>query len=128
MRKMEIKKVEYDDMECLATEDYAVCPYCGYENYIEPECYLGQDEEEFEVCGECERTFVHQINYTITFTSEPLENYYLDTKKRRLERIEYLKEKIKEGGEFKEMYLDHIGLAKKELEEFEKEMLEMMEG
>ena len=126
MRKMEIKKVEYDDMECLATEDYAVCPYCGYANYIEPEYYLGQDEEEFEVCGECERTFVHQINYRITFTSEPLENYYLDAKKRKLERIEYLEEKIKGGSEFKEMYLDHIGHAKKELEEFEKEMLEML--
>lgn len=124
---MKIKKVEYDDIQCFANEDYAVCPYCGYENYIEPDCYLGQDEEEFEVCGECERTFVHQINYTVTFTSEPLENYYLDTKKRKLERIEYLKEKIKEGGEFKEMYLDYIGHAKKELEEFEKEMLEMLE-
>lgn len=124
---MKIKKVEYDDIQCFANEDYAVCPYCGYENYIEPDYYLSQDEEEFEVCGECERTFVHQINYTVTFTSEPLENYYLDTKKRKLERIEYLKEKIKEGGEFKEMYLDHIGYAKKELEEFEKEMLEMLE-
>lgn len=124
---MKIKKVEYDDIQCFANEDYAVCPYCGYENYIEPDCYLSQDEEEFEVCGECERTFVHQINYTVTFTSEPLENYYLDAKKRKLERIEYLKEKIKEGGEFKEMYLDYIGHAKKELEEFEKEMLEMLE-
>lgn len=124
---MKIKKVEYDDIQCFANEDYAVCPYCGYENYIEPDYYLSQDEEEFEVCGECERTFVHQINYIVTFTSEPLENYYLDTKKRKLERIEYLKEKIKEGGEFKEMYLDHIGHAKKELEEFEKKMLEMLE-
>lgn len=92
---MEIKKVEYDDMECLATEDYAVCPYCGYKNYIEPECYLGQDEEGFEVCGECERTFVHQINYRVTFTSEPLENYYLDEKKRKLKRIKDLEEKNK---------------------------------
>lgn len=121
-----IKKIEYDDMQCLAIVDYAVCPYCGYENYIEPDYYLGQDEEEFEVCGECERTFVHQINYTVTFTSEPLENYYLDTKKRKLKRIEYLKEKIK-GGEFKETYLAQLGHAKKELEEFEKEMLEMLE-
>ena len=123
---MKIKKVEYDNMQCTAIEDHAVCPYCGEANYIEPDHCLGQDEEEFEVCGECERTFVHQINYTVTFTSEPLENYYLDTKKRKLERIEYLKEKIKEGGEFKEMYLDYIGHAKKELEEFEKEMLEML--
>jgi hypothetical protein len=52
----------------------------------------------------------------------------LDAKKRKLKRIKDLEEKIKGGSEFKEMYLDHIGYAKKELEEFEKEMLEMMEG
>lgn len=122
----EIKKVDYNEMECLA-EDEAVCPYCGYENCIEPDDYKGQDEEEFEVCGECERTFVHEINYRITFTSEPLENYYLRRKEYFLERIKNLEEKIKEDGKFKEMHTSHLFFLKQDLEDFESEMVEMLE-
>lgn len=72
----EIKEVEYDDLKCFGNSD-AVCPYCGCENYIEPEDYGGQDEETVEECDNCGKTFVHQIDYNITFTSEPYENWVL---------------------------------------------------
>lgn len=77
---MDIKEVEYNYAQCLGDGE-AVCPYCGYENFIESEDYGGQDDEKIELCGNCEKYFVHQINYTITFSSEPYENYYIRTRK-----------------------------------------------
>lgn len=89
---IEIKKVNYDDLKCCGNEDEAICPYCGEANYIEPDDYKGQDEEAFEECVNCGKTFVHQINYKISFTSEPYENWGLREIKWRSERLKEYKD------------------------------------
>lgn len=117
----EIKKFEYDDIKCFMNND-AVCPYCGYENYIEPESYGGQDEETVEECGNCGKTFVHKIDYSITFTSEPYENWYLGQRESLLKRIKRYEQDSED-----ELYKSYLNHLKKELEDLDTKAKELLE-
>lgn len=117
---IEIKQVEYDDLKCFNNEDEAICPYCGEANYIEPDDYMGQDEEVIEECGYCEKTFVHQINYTISFTSEPYENWVLRKIKSYSERVEDYKKTNEDFGE------DAVEYFSKRLEEIIRKASEVL--
>jgi len=123
----EIKEVEYDDLKCFNNSE-AVCPYCGYENYIEPESYKGQDEETIEECGNCGKTFVHTIDYNITFSSEPYENWVLrqmNNCKRRIKHCEELRDEApvdRNEGLNKEYYQGNVDYIQNELDEFLKQV------
>ena len=84
----ELKKVVYDENKCNHNYE-AVCPYCGCDNQIESEDYKGQDEETIEECENCGKKFIHTIDYCITFTSEPYENWLI-------RQIESSKDEIKD--------------------------------
>ena len=122
----EIKEVEYDDLKCFRNSD-AVCPYCGYENYIEGENYKGQDEETAEECGNCGKAFVHTIDYNITFSSEPYENWALreiNNYKRQIKHYEKFKGEApedREKGLNKEYYQGIIDYIQNELDKLLKE-------
>lgn len=119
-----IKEVEYDSLECLANSD-AKCPYCGYDNFIESEDYGGQDDEEIEECGECGKYFVHQIDYEITFTSQPYENHYLDKRKSVEKQLKYCNELLnkakKEKSDDAEYYSAIVRHKARELADLENE-------
>ena len=125
MNLEDIKEVEYNDWECLSNEDIAKCPYCGYDNYIEAEYFGGQDDEKVDQCGKCERYFVHQINYTVTFTSEPYENHYLSQRRMIEHSIKTHKENLnkakKNETDMVEHYSSIIDYKAKELTKLEKE-------
>ena len=122
----EIKKVEYDEWKCLANSE-AICPYCGCENYIEPETYKGQDEETIEECGNCGKTFVHQIDYNITFSSEPYENWVLreiNNYEGQIKNLEELKNEApveRNKGLNKEYYQSVIDYHQRELDKLLKQ-------
>ena len=124
MRK-DIEEVDYNETDCWGEEN-AVCPYCGYENYIESENYGGQDDENIEECDECGKNFIYQIDYSVTFTSEPLENYYLRCKRSKLHRINRLKSRIEKNKdkEYLNYMLEHY---EKELEKLREETLPLLE-
>lgn len=123
--KKEIAEVDYNEVDCWG-EDNAVCPYCGYENYIEPENYRGQDGEDIEECGECGKNFIRQIDYSVTFTSEPLENYYLRRRQMLLNQIDRLKTRIENNEDSRHLVymLEHYEGA---LEELKEEILPLLE-
>lgn len=86
----EITKVNYNRIKC-SNEHKAICPYCEYENKVDAEDYGDQDENQLDYCCNCEKQFIRQINYTVTFSTEPVENYYIREKERLQNRIECLK-------------------------------------
>lgn len=122
----EIKSVDYDVLGCWGEED-AVCPYCGCENYIEPEDYLSQDEEDIIECYACEKNFVYRIDYKVTFTSEPLENYYLTSKEQKLRLINHIKDRIKNGNDDNEYLNYQLEHHKKQLEDLDQDVLMLLE-
>lgn len=121
----EIKSIEYNELDCWAEED-AVCPYCGCENYIEPESYSGQEDDEIIECDACEKSFVYQIDYSVTFTSEPLENYYLRSEEGLLSRIVDLKRTDSVFGH-KEDADTWISIIEKEYAKLKEEVLPLLE-
>lgn len=114
---MDLEKLEQieSDYDCNYNRK-AVCPYCGYENEIEGEYYGGQDEEQIDSCGNCERSFVRQTDYDVTFCTQPLENYIINELKYRKRQIESYKKSSIENPE--------VNYYKNALEYFEKDYLE----
>lgn len=105
---MKLKPIEYDDYK-TDYEDTAVCPYCSAENEIEPNDYPGQDEWGQCECGGCEKIFAYQIDYRITFTSKPYENWALNELKydqELLRRLEDLEDNARAGSY--QLHIDEI--------------------
>ena len=81
----EVKPVKYKVWNFTANDE-AVCPYCEHGNEIEVEDE--RDGEEFEIeCGGCDRTFVYSCNFSVSFDTKPLENYYLEEREKLVQRL-----------------------------------------
>ena len=114
----EIKEIGYDEIRS-SYNDKAICPYCGYENYVEGEDYGNQDEEQPDVCGSCQRHFVRVMQISITFNSEPVENFYLHEKERIEKQIKsYEKDKDPKLLELNEMLIKQSQRRLKTHEDF----------
>jgi transposase-like protein len=101
-----LKPKEYDDLAC-SYESEAVCPYCGHKNYVEAEDYGGQDDWQEDYCGNCERHFVRQTNYTIEFNTKPLENYIIDEIRNLKRNLKYAEERLlKEDTQYYRQYVE----------------------
>lgn len=87
--------VEYNEAECWSNE-YALCPYCGYHNRIDGDSYGDQDEALEDTCARCERTFVRYTDYAITFSTEPIENYLVKDIRIMQRRVRRTKEQVAE--------------------------------
>lgn len=87
---LKIKKVEYDELDCSGNS-YARCPYCGEKNYADESL---EDEESCEMeCDACEKTFVCEADYTVTYKTQPYENWVIDEIARLERKITYYKGK-----------------------------------
>jgi hypothetical protein len=116
---IEIKPVEYDEYECLG-EKQAICPYCGCKNNVDYEDYGNQDENQLDYCGRCSKYFIRQTNYRITFTTQPVENFYIEEKEMLLKRINKLENEVAKDDmdkQYKEFYLQNTKYDLKQLEE-----------
>jgi len=84
----EVKPVKYDEWNCSG-EDEAVCPYCGHSNDIvlESHNYCTEGEEKQTKCEECEKTFVYSFSVSVTYSTEPFENYYLREREKLVQRL-----------------------------------------
>ena len=89
----ELKEVEFDESACKS-DCNAICPYCKSETYVEGDCFDRQDEENIEECGNCGKKFVNTINYSVTFSSEPYENWLISQIKLIKGKIEYYKQAV----------------------------------
>ena len=95
---MEIKEIEYDEYDCY-NNDEAVCPYCGYKCELIGEDYGGQDEELEMECFDCGKTFIYTTDYSVTFSTEPYENWVLSEMKSRKRHIQNYKDDMNEAPE-----------------------------
>ena len=86
---IEVKEVEYEEWECQGNDD-AVCPYCGDKNDIVLEAGDSEGYENRIECGECEKTFSYSFSVSVTFDTEPYENYYIRERKNLARRIDSL--------------------------------------
>lgn len=81
-----VKEVEFDEWDCTG-EDDAVCPYCGHNNEIILDGEREGEQVETE-CGSCEKTFMYGFFTSVTYDTQPVENYYLEERERILNRID----------------------------------------
>lgn len=125
-KDMNIKEVEYDNIQCYGNSE-AVCPYCGCKNYVETESYGDQDDETVEECGSCGKYYVHTIDYSITFSSEPYENYYIRKRKHLEKQHKRYELNIKENHNV-EYYKMLLNNTQKEILELDREAREILEA
>ena len=85
----EVKPVKYEEWNCRG-EDEAVCPYCGHSNDIVLENNDIEGEKNEMECGECEKTFIYSFSVSVSFDTEPFENYYLRERAKLVKRIKSL--------------------------------------
>lgn len=82
MSNLPVEKVEYDKNLCEFSHN-AVCPYCNMEHDIESEDFTEpENAAKLYQCDNCESYFAYETEYTISFHTRPLENYYLEEKAR----------------------------------------------
>jgi hypothetical protein len=116
-----LTEIDYSDFDC-DYEKTAVCPYCGYENEILAEDYGGQDEEQPDYCGNCERHFMRTTDYDIRFSTEPIENYIIRENSRMKRNIDgYEKRLLSAEENDKSYYQQMVDFLKSELSSFKKE-------
>ena len=87
MRK--IKPVKYKVWEC-ASNDQAVCPYCGAWHDLIENTEISSDKEgaSFETeCLECGRTFIYTYKISAAFDTKPTENHYLEEREALVKKI-----------------------------------------
>lgn len=136
----EIKQVEYNELGCFGESDI-VCPYCGHHNEPDMEYDADFDEAGECECGKCEKHFMRTPSCSITYESEPIENYYLreidsykrmvETYKKDLENCEDKEHKAKfptlDRGYYEMMVSVHQGELDKFVKEFEQYIAENAE-
>lgn len=116
---MKVKNVDYNNYDCSGTSE-AVCPYCGNKTYIEAEDYNVDEEPEEIQCRNCNKYFVYSTNITVTFNTEPYENYYLREVKYLKDKQERFKKYIeKSTGDEIKWYESLLNQTEKELQELE---------
>ena len=129
---MDIKEVKYDDINTYSNEE-AVCPYCGYKCELTGEDYGGQDEESEMDCFECGKTFIYTTDYSVTFSTEPYENWILSKIKNCKGHIRNLKDDMDKApidrreGLNKDYFKYCIDVHEKELEEFKNKAKRVLE-
>jgi hypothetical protein len=122
-----IQPIKYDDIHCGYNSD-AKCPYCGHDNYVEAEDY-GNEESQIDQCSNCYKWFLRSTNFSVDFSTEPLENYIvreLASKERQVERYEVWAEENKDT-EHEQYYKTVLAIYKKQLESFIKEYSDYFE-
>lgn len=88
MSESTIDNVEYDASNCRGARNI-VCPYCGNEHTSDVEDYKNQDYTEMYECTKCEKHFVYEAVYTVTFDTMPIENHY----NQRREKLLHIRKK-----------------------------------
>jgi soluble lytic murein transglycosylase-like protein len=76
------------DIETRGT-DRVVCPYCGNEHETDND--YAPEANEFE-CGVCDRTFVFEPEYSVSFNSWPLDEHLANEVRTWESTIQYLTE------------------------------------
>ena len=120
---MGIKKVEYDSYECEGNDDI-VCPYCGFKNSAEDlDEYSEGEDFEYE-CAECEKVFMAHPHYSVSYDSEPFENYAADKIERMDKNIKYYS-----GLPINDEYMDNIKeMLLNDLMDFETYAMRILKG
>lgn len=93
---------EYD----LDYNDSIICPYCGHKNDITDANYE-EDDHEWQ-CKNCGKEFMYSPNISISWSSEPMEDYFIGKKKNIERHIEFLKEQERD-------YLKDLKLCYKDI-------------
>lgn len=101
----EIKEVEYDETDCFANDE-AKCPYCGHKCELIGEDYGAQDEEQEMQCFECDKTFIYTTDYSVTFSTEPYENWILREIKNSERQLRNLKDDMEKAPDNRKQGLD----------------------
>lgn len=129
---MEIKEIEYDEYDCNSNGE-AVCPYCGYKCELIGEDYGDQDEELEMECFDCGKTFIYTTDYSVTFSTEPYENWILSEMKNCKRCIQNYKDDMDKAPEDrneglnKEYYKWIIEKYEKDFEELVKKAKRVLE-
>lgn len=89
---MKIKKQEYKKAIC-SQNPMIVCPYCQSRNTIINDMVIIDKHVSDYQCGQCDHMFSVQTNVSITFNTEPYENYYLKRKEQLLRKKKEIERK-----------------------------------